>query len=145
MIHCALKLHHQALTILHYLGDALLLAMRLWVANIFWKSGLTKLEDWETTLFLFAEEYKVPLLPVEFAAYSGTFFELACPVLLVLGLGTRLAALPLIAMTAVIQFTYLEHEQHIYWAFLLVTLLCFGAGRASIDALIARYVAKKTT
>ena len=143
MLHTATTLYRTATEKLPYLGDLLLLTMRLWIANVFWKSGLTKLDDWETTLFLFEEEYQVPFISAEFAAYSGTFFELVCPVLLVLGLGTRFAVLPLIAMTAVIQFTYLDHMQHYYWAFLLFTLLAFGAGRASLDAFIARILAKK--
>lgn len=143
MLQTATKIYSTATAKLPYLADMLLLTMRLWIATIFWKSGLTKLQDWETTVFLFEEEYQVPIISPELAAYSGTFFELVCPVLLVLGLGTRLAALPLIAMTAVIQFTYLEHNQHYYWAFLLFTLLSFGAGRASLDAFVARYLAKK--
>lgn len=145
MLNKAISIYHAAAAKSSYLGDALLLTMRLWIANIFWKSGLTKLDDWETTVFLFQEEYQVPIISPEFAAYSGTFFELLCPILLLLGLGTRFAVLPLIAMTAVIQFTYLEHEQHIYWAFLLVSLLAFGAGRASLDALVARMLQKKTS
>ena len=143
MIDKAVTLYNTITPKLTYAGDALLLAMRLWIADIFWKSGLTKLDDWETTLFLFEEEYQVPVLPTEFAAYSATFFELAMPILLLLGLASRLATLPLIAMTAVIQFTYLQHEQHYYWAFLLFAILSFGPGRASLDAFIQRHFAKK--
>ena len=143
MLNRTITLYNAITSKLTYAADALLLAMRFWLANIFWYSGVTKLEDWDTTLFLFEEEYQVPFLPTEFAAYSGTFFELACPILLVLGLGTRVAALPLIAMTAVIQFTYQHHEQHYYWAFLLFTLVVYGGGRASIDHFVARYLSKQ--
>lgn len=110
-----------------------LLAARLWMANIFWKSGLTKVRDWDSTIVLFMEEYKVPVLPPEIAAYVGTCFELICPILLLIGLANRLAVIPLLAMTAVIQLTYLQHEQHIYWAFLLSAILVFGAGKLSVD------------
>lgn len=135
-------LYRHALRPLSYLSDAVLLAMRLCIASVFFKSGLVKIEDWEATLFLFMEEYKVPLLPTEFAAYSGTFFELICSVLLIAGLGARLASVPLIAMTAVIQFTYMPHEQHSYWALLLATILCFGPGRISVDHFIKRHFVK---
>ena len=68
------------------------LAARLYIAQVFWLAGLTKIRDWETTLLLFTEEYRVPLLPPAWAAVSGTAGELLLPVLLVLGLGGRLAA-----------------------------------------------------
>ena len=71
------------------------LAARLYIAQVFWLAGLTKIRDWETTLLLFTEEYRVPLLPPAWAAVSGTAGELLLPVLLVLGLGGRLAALGL--------------------------------------------------
>lgn len=127
-----------------WLQDAVLLAHRLLVAKIFFSSGLTKIEDWGNTLVLFQDEYKVPLLPTTFSAYSATTFELICPVLLVLGLGTRCAALPLIAMTAVIQLTYDQNPQHYLWAAMLFGLVAFGSGRFGLDAIIAtRLLAKK--
>jgi putative oxidoreductase len=128
-----IRMYHTCVHRLTPLQDALLFAMRIWIAAIFWYSGLSKIDDWDTTLFLFEEEYMVPFISATFAAYSATFLELLCPVLLLLGLGTRIAALPLIAMTAVIQFTYLPHEQHYYWGFLLLSLVVFGAGRLSLD------------
>lgn len=137
-----IALYHFTLRPLSYLSDLLLLAMRLSIAMLFFKSGLVKIEDWDSTLYLFMEEYKVPLVSTEFAAYSGTFFELACSVLLALGLGARLASVPLMVMTAVIQFTYMMHEQHVYWAFLLATILCFGPGRISLDHFIKRHFVK---
>jgi putative oxidoreductase len=120
------------------LNDVLLLLIRLWMANVFWKSGILKIQDWGTTILLFTDEHPVPFLPPEFAALSGTAFELLCPVLLVLGLGSRLATLPLLAMTAVIQFTYLDNVEHYYWAFLLAVILCAGAGRLSADFFIKK-------
>lgn len=126
------------ITGLERLGDVALLAPRGYMAKVFFLSGLTKLNDWGNTLFLFAEEYQVPLIPPEFAATMATAVELSCPVLLVLGLGTRAAALALLGMTAVIEFTYLDHTDHYFWAMLLGVLLCFGAGRLSLDYLLRR-------
>ncbi|MBI1273776.1 MAG: DoxX family membrane protein [Alphaproteobacteria bacterium] len=134
----AVKLAARILPVLEWLANIVLLAVRLWMARVFFLSGLTKLESWDNTLFLFTHEYAVPFLPPAIAAAAGTLFELACPVLLTLGLGTRLAALPLLAMTAVIQFTYISHTDHLYWALLLAALLCIGPGRVSIDHLIRR-------
>ncbi len=112
------------------------LLVRVWMAKIFFDSGLTKIEDFDVTVFLFENEYAVPFIPPYFAALSATFFELACPVALVLGFATRFAVLPLLVMTAVIQFTYQPHHEHIYWAILLVGLLVNGAGKLSLDYLI---------
>ncbi len=116
----------------------MILVLRLWIAHIFWASGMVKIEDFSNTVALFRDEYKTPFLPPEIAAVLGTFFELSCPILLTLGLATRLAALPLLAMTAVIQFTYDQNEQHIYWAMLLGTILVSGAGKISLDYLISK-------
>ncbi len=122
----------------HYGMPLLVLVIRLWMARIFWYSGLTKITDWQATLYLFANEYRVPFIPPEIAAYLAATAELTCPVLLVLGFATRLATLPLLLMTAVIQFTYLNFIDHFYWALLLTTLLCYGPGPLSLDFLIKK-------
>src|SRR2546422_3138763 len=80
---------------------ALAIPLRLAIATVFWNSAMTKLANWETTISLFTEEYQVPLLPPEAAAYLATSIELAAPVLLVLGLATRVASLVLLGMVAV--------------------------------------------
>ncbi|MGH7303207.1 MAG: DoxX family protein, partial [Candidatus Rokuibacteriota bacterium] len=83
------------------------LLFRLAIASVFLKAGLTKIASWELTVQLFADEYKVPVLAPEMAARMAATFEIGCPLLLVAGLGTRLAALPLLGMIAVIQlFVY---------------------------------------
>ena len=119
------------------------LFIRLWMAEIFWSSGLSKIASFETTIDLFHEEYKVPLLPPELAATLGTATELSMPVLLALGLGARFAALPLIAMTLVIQFTYLDKAEHLYWMMLLGHIALRGAGALSLDALVGRFLATR--
>lgn len=116
----------------------LVLFMRLWMAKIFWYSGMTKISNWQSTVFLFREEYKVPFVPPEITACLATSFELACPVLLIFGFATRLATLPLLAMTAVIQFTYLDLIDHRYWAMLLALILFYDPGSLSLDHLISK-------
>jgi len=118
----------------------LALPLRLAVATVFWDSAMTKLANWDTALALFVDEYKVPLLAPEVAAYITVSIELTTPVLLVLGLGTRLTALVLLGMTAVIEiFVYpLAWPTHIQWAAMLLVLLCRGPGKVSLDDLISR-------
>jgi putative oxidoreductase len=118
----------------------LAIPLRLAAATVFWRSAMTKLPNWETTVFLFEEEYKVPLLPPELAAYMATAVELAAPVMLVLGLATRAATAVLLGMTLVIQvFVYPgAWPTHLLWAAILLVLMARGAGGLSLDALIAR-------
>jgi len=113
--------------------------MRLWVANIFWKSGLTKIDNWDTTVFLFKEEYAVPLLSPEVAAYMGTAGELTAPIMIALGLGGRVGAVMLLIMTAVIEFSYQSFASHQVWALMLLLILFYGPGKISIDHWIRKY------
>src|SRR5260370_25875690 len=101
---------------------------------------MTKLANWDTTLVLFADEYRVPVLPSETAAYMAASIELTTPVLLVLGLATRPVALVLLGMTTVIEaFVYPEAwPTHIQWGAILLVLLCRGAGKWSLDYLLYR-------
>lgn len=115
-----------------------LLAMRLWIANVFFQSGLSKLSYWDGTLGLFEEEYRVPLLPPDIAAYLATGIELAAPVLLVLGLGSRLAALLMLLMAVVIELTYMHFDIHLVWMMILSMLIFQGPGRISCDYYIRR-------
>jgi putative oxidoreductase len=118
------------------------LVARLAVATVFWRSGQTKVEDFfaikDNTFFLFREDYKVPLLPPDVAAYATTIAEHVFPVLLVLGLASRLSALGLIIMTLVIQlFVYPEAwPTHILWFAPLLLILARGPGALSLDHLI---------
>jgi putative oxidoreductase len=115
------------------------LAWRIAVGAVFFKSGLVKIASWESTLGLFRDEYRVPLLPIELAASLATAAELACPVLIVLGLFARLGAAALLGMTFVIQFfVYPENwAEHLMWASLLGWVVSRGPGALSIDRLIA--------
>lgn len=113
------------------------LVLRLGVALVFWRSGQTKLPFGnDTTIMLFREEYQVPLLPPELAAYLATAIELAAPIMLVLGLLARPVAAVLLTQTLVIQlFVYPgNYPDHLLWAGPLLYLLLRGPGKWSIDA-----------
>ena len=112
---------------------------RLAIAGIFLKAGLIKASSWETTVALFRDEYQVPILPPEIAGLLAATFELGCSTLLLLGLATRLATLPLLGMIATIQlFVYPNAwPEHLVWASILLFLLTRGAGTISLDHLIA--------
>jgi putative oxidoreductase len=109
-------------------------------ALVFWRSAQTKLANWDLTVALFQDEYKVPALPPELAAYLAVAVELAGPILLVLGLATRLGAAAMLGMTLVIQiFVYPQsYPDHLLWAGPLLYLLLRGPGVVSIDHLIRR-------
>ncbi len=115
------------------------LAVRFWVGLVFFRSGLQKLDDWESTLFLFEYEYAVPLLPFEIAAYMGTAFELAMPIFLFVGLAARLAAVPLLGMALTIQFVLGANNpayndfNHFAWMTFLLVIIARGPGVISVD------------
>lgn len=120
------------------LGDLLL---RLYVANVFWKAGLVKIQSWSSTMYMFTEEYKVPLLPPEVAAYMGTGVELFFPVLLAFGLAGRFAAFVLFVFNiiAVISYPTLNAAgiaDHQLWGLLLALLVLRGPGKLSLDHLL---------
>jgi putative oxidoreductase len=116
------------------------LMARVSLAMIFWRSGQAKIANWDLTLQLFANEYKVPILPPEIAAPMAAAVELSTPVLLVLGLLTRVATLPMIGMTLVIQiFVYpMSWVDHLTWLAMLLLLLSRGPGVFSLDHLIGK-------
>ena len=116
-----------------WLQDLILLFIRIWIANVFLRSGLLKIFSWDSTLYLFANEYNVPLLPSELAAILGTTTEICAGVAVLIGFGTRIAAIALLCLTAVIEiFVYPGTQEHYYWMILLSILISFGAGRFSL-------------
>jgi putative oxidoreductase len=132
----------RAIAALNQLQPAALLLARLYVANVFFSAGLTKLNDWDTTLALFTDEYQVPWLSPTSAAILGTGGELLLPVLLVLGLGGRFAAAGLFVLNAVAVISLAEIapaalQQHLFWGSLLAGLLLWGPGAWSLDRMIA--------
>jgi putative oxidoreductase len=129
------------------LQPVVLLAARLYVASVFIKSGLVKVSDWGSTLALFRDEYKVPLLPPDLAAYAGTFGELVFPVLIGLGLMGRFGAAGLFVVNAFAVVSYPQLwgfdcpaaiQSHFSWGAILMALAVFGPGLISVDALLLR-------
>jgi putative oxidoreductase len=135
----------QAVGLLESLQPLAQLAARLYLAQVFFLSGLTKIRDWETTLLLFEDEYRVPLLSPPVAAFMGTAGELVLPVLLALGLGGRVAAaglfvVNLVAVLSLAEIPPAALQQHQFWGSLLLALLLWGPGRWAVDALLARRI-----
>ena len=122
--------------------DLIALTARAALASVFWLSGRTKVDGLltinDTAYTLFREDYKVPLLPPELAAHLATYAEHLFPLLLVLGLATRLSALALLGMTAVIQvFVYPDAwPTHLTWATAMLYLIAHGGGRWSLDRVL---------
>lgn len=120
------------------------LALRLYVANVFFRSGLVKIQSWSSTLSLFEYEYAVPLLSPAVAAYLGTAAELVLPVFLALGLGGRLTALALFIFNwiAVISYPDISDagiKDHVLWGWLLAVAFFHGPGKLSMDHFIERW------
>lgn len=137
------RLTHRSINGLDWLSSAVDLLFRLWVADIFWKAGMSKLASWSSTLYLFEYEYAVPLLPPELAAYIGTGVEITMPVLLALGLATRFSALVLLVFNfiAVVSYPTLNEigiKDHQYWGLLLLVPLFHGPGALSLDHFIRK-------
>ena len=122
------------------------------VASAFFRSGLTKTDSWDKTVFLFQAEYHVPLLPPEVAAALGTFGELFFPPLLLLGLAGRFSALSLsvVNIVAVVSYWHVLGKNeaalasHYYWGLLLLVTLLHGPGKLSCDAWISRFLRKRS-
>lgn len=135
-----LALSRLATRLLDALQPAAQLTARIYVGAAFFRSGLTKIADWETTILLFENEYAVPLLTPHVAAVMGTGGELLLPVLLVLGLFGRFAALGLsvvnvVAVLSLAEIAPAAFQEHVFWGSLLAGLALWGPGRWSVDAL----------
>ena len=129
--------------IINHAQDGLAIVFRLAMAQVFWAAGMSKIASWSSTLDLFAYEYAVPLIPSTLAAYMATGAELLFPVLLVIGLGTRVAAGGLFILNAVAAISYPDISpaginDHYFWGAVLLSLFFYGPGRLSLDHFIAR-------
>jgi putative oxidoreductase len=133
---------------LDLLAHLFALYLRIWIGWVFLKSGLLKIESWDSTLALFQDEYKTPLLPPTLAAYAGTFGELFFPILVILGLAGRLGAIGLFAVNAMAVISY-SHvllaegaealaRQHYLWGLGLLVIVFYGPGALSVDKFLAR-------
>src|SRR5262245_15823985 len=114
------------------------LLFRMAIAGVFLKAGLNKVASWETTVALFRDEYRVPVLPPDVAAVMASSIEIGCSLLLLFGLASRLATLPLLGMILTIQlFVYPDAwPEHLVWGSILLFLLTRGAGSISLDRLL---------
>lgn len=129
--------------------DLFLVVIRFYAGYPFWKAGLIKLGAWDSTLFLFEHEYRVPLLSPSLAAVLGTAGELVFPLMLFVGLAGRLGALGLsvVNVVAVIAYAHvifsagLENtvNDHWLWGVMLLAVMAFGPGKLSLDHLLSRY------
>ena len=143
-----IRLHAALARALDFLRPWVLLGTRWFVSWQFLKSGWLKLTEWDTTLFLFRDEYRVPVLPPGAAAVAGTFGELFFPLLLVAGLFTRVGALGLFAVNALAVVSYwhvLGSEgfeaalaQHVLWGYMLAVIAVVGGGGISLDTWLER-------
>ena len=123
---------------LEWISPLFLLGLRVYVANVFFKSGLTKIQDFSSTVALFENEYKVPIISPTLAALSGTAAELILPALLVAGLASRPTALALFVFNIVAVVSYPDISEsgikdHVLWGTMILVVVFFGAGRLSID------------
>lgn len=134
-----LALYNNTIQKMHcFFVPILLLFTRLWVASVFLKSGYLKITTWDSTLYLFEEEYQVPFLPWEMAAYLGTAAELILPVFLILGLLTRPMAVILFIFNiiAVVSYPVLWDNgfyDHQLWGLMILINIVWGAGYLSLD------------
>jgi putative oxidoreductase len=132
-----------------YFAPVMDLALRLFLANVFFKSGLTKIQSWDSTLYLFSDVYQVPLIPPDIAAYMATAGELGFSILLVLGLFGRFAAAGLFILNAVAAYSYYSGlseaglNQHIYWGLLLTVLLTISRDTWSADRWLEKRLSLK--
>lgn len=134
------------LNTLNFLREPFLLVSRIYVAKVFFLSGLTKINDWGTTVALFTDEYKVPFLSPSAAAFLGTAGELVLPVLLVLGFCGRFAALGLfvvnfVAVIALTDIPPAAMQQHVFWGWILACIAIVGTGQWAVDCVIKKRLA----
>lgn len=136
--------------LLDKLQSLLLLGFRLYVAQVFVLSGLTKTRDWSSTVALFTDEYHVPILPPALAAALGTATELSMPILLVLGLGSRFASGVLFVLNIVAVVSYYAAlvetggvKDHVLWGTMLLVLTLFGPGKIAVDTWLEHRLAPR--
>ncbi len=139
----AARLYCSATQFIDRLQPLFALAVRIYIAKVFFFSGLTKLHDWNITLALFRNEYHVPLLPPAVAAVLGTSAELGLPVLLFFGFGTRFAAVALFIFNIVATASYPDLspagvKDHVIWCVLLAVIFFYGPGKVSVDHWLSR-------
>ncbi|MCS5707630.1 DoxX family protein [Candidatus Berkiella cookevillensis] len=142
------RLYSKLTNLLSVLAPLVDLTLRAWLFVVFfWNSGLNKIQSWDSTLMLFENEYEVPLISADIAAYLGTMGELVLPLLLLIGLFSRFAAIGLFIVNLVALYSYpflwtpqgsAGFHQHLYWGVMMMVLMAHGPGKISIDWLLNR-------
>lgn len=148
LIQKLLKFYYAASHLPEHLAPVFDLALRLYLASVFFKSGLTKIQSWDSTLYLFSDVYQVPWLSPEVAAYLATGAELGLSALLVLGLFGRFAAAGLFILNGVAVISYADLSpaglnQHLSWGILLAVLLIMSRNFWSADNWLERWLASR--
>jgi len=138
-----IKLASNGIKGLDYASPVVDLGVRIWVAHIFWNSGLTKIQSWYSTVQLFTYEYHVPLLPPELAAYLAAIVEIGGSVLLATGFAARFGTVALFILNYVAVISYPDlsdagRTNHLYWGLLLLFFLFHGPGKLSVDYFFIR-------
>jgi putative oxidoreductase len=136
-----IKLYQQTVSYWSYLTPVFDLAIRGYLCWVFFRSGLAKIQSWDSTLSLFENEFSVPVFSPETAAWLGTATELSLPVLLLFGLGSRVAAGALFVFNIIAVISYPDLSaagvnMHYLWGWLMLVIVFHGAGKLSLDALI---------
>ena len=144
---CILRGYFKAARWPEWVAPAFDLGLRIYLASVFFKSGLTKIANWDSTLYLFEEVYHVPLLPPDTAALLAASAELGLSVLLTLGLFGRFAAAGLFILNAVAVISYADLSeaglnQHLSWGLLLAVLLILSRGQWSADCWMEKKLAR---
>ncbi len=139
----AINLSTFAIRALDFLTPLVQLVVRIWLANVFWKSGLTKITSWDSTMTLFNYVYQVPVIPPELAAWLSTAVELGGAALLAFGLAGRFATASLFILNIVAVISYPDLsavgiKDHFFWGLLLLIFLVQGPGKLSIDYFIRK-------
>lgn len=138
LLHKAGQYYVSGTNYINLVSPLLDLALRIWVAKIFFQSGLTKIQSWDATLALFEYEYAVPLLPHHVAAWLGTGAELILPVLLLIGFISRPTALALFIFNFIAVISYPDIslagiKDHMIWGLMLAVTFIHGPGKLSLD------------
>ena len=135
---------------LDFSSHGVLLITRLYIAQVFFKSGLTKIQDFSSTIALFENEYKVPVLSPELAATFGTGAELVLPILFALGLISRPTAVALFVFNIVAVVSYpdlseLGRADHVLWGAMILAVALFGPGKIALDNWISKWYSAKNS
>lgn len=135
-----------------FFAPLFILVARVYIAKVFFFAAMTKIGNWQSTLYLFEHEYSVPLLSPSLAAYLGTGAELLLPIMMLLGIGSRLMifALFIFNLVATLSYEFLWSSEgwtglndHLQWGIILLLLLCTGFGKISLDYLLSKIWHKK--